>query len=213
MRTMLGLVLVAASMTVGIVEPSTRAASRGDTVEEIRRALLQLPYYGVFDFLAFGYDDETVTLAGYAYRATLKRHAEQAVRRVAGVDAVNNRVEALPVSFVDDDLRWRAYYAIYRDAFLSQYAPGGGELWGRRSPSRDPGPMTGGPGRFLGLEPAGDYPVHIIVKGGRILLLGAVASERDRTIAATRAREVPGAFDIDNQLEVDRTDARRTTRP
>jgi hypothetical protein len=34
------------------------------SVEEIRKELLQLPYYGVFDFLAFSYDKGTVTLTG-----------------------------------------------------------------------------------------------------------------------------------------------------
>jgi hypothetical protein len=96
------------------------------TIEDIRHELLQLPYYSVFDFLAFSYDKGTVTLVGYAYRPALKADAERAVNRVAGVDTVKNQIEELPVSFNDDELRWRAYYAIYRDPFLSRYAPGGG---------------------------------------------------------------------------------------
>jgi hypothetical protein len=45
---------------------------------------------------------------------------------------VIDKIEQLPVSQFDDDLRWKAYYAIYRDPFLSRYAPGGGLLWGHR---------------------------------------------------------------------------------
>jgi hypothetical protein len=53
-------------------------------------------------------------------------------RRASGVDEVIDKIEQLPVSQFDDDLRWKAYYAIYRDPFLSRYAPGGGLLWGHR---------------------------------------------------------------------------------
>jgi hyperosmotically inducible periplasmic protein len=76
--------------------------------KEIRSELLKLPYYGVFDFLAFSYDKGTVTLQGYAYRPSLKSDAERAVRRVAGVDAVKDQIEDLPVSFSDDELRRNA---------------------------------------------------------------------------------------------------------
>src|SRR5262245_18941417 len=97
-----------------------------NTIEEVRKELMQLPYYGVFDFLAFSYSKGTVTLAGYAYHPTLKKDAERAVKRASGVDEVGNKIEELPVSLNDDELRWKTYYAIYRDPFLSRYAPGGG---------------------------------------------------------------------------------------
>jgi BON domain-containing protein len=173
------------------------------TVGEIRHELLQLPYYGVFDFLAFKYDKGTVDLMGYAYRPTLKSDAERAVKRVPGVDIVNDQVEELPVSMNDDNLRWQAYYAIYRDPFLSRYAPGGGMLWGHRHPFAGIGPFALGPSRFPGTEPAGDYPIHIIVKQGRITLLGVVDSEGDKTTAGMKARGVPLSFGVDNELTVD----------
>ena len=62
---------------------------------------------------------------------------------------------------------------------------------------------------FPGMEPAGDYPIHIIVKNGRVTLLGVVDNESDKTIAGMKAREVPGSFAIDNQLMVER-DAKST---
>ena len=172
------------------------------TTNEIRDELLQLPYYGVFDFLSFKYENGTVTLMGYASRPSLKTDAERAVRRVAGVDTVNDQVEVLPVSMNDDNLRWQTYYAIYHDPFLSRYAPGGGLLWGHRHPFPDLF-MPLGPSRFAGTEPAGDYPIHIIVKGGRIMLLGVVDNESDKTVAGMRARGVPGSFGMDNELMVD----------
>src|SRR5258705_2983689 len=107
-------------------------ADEKSSVEAIRKELLQLPYYGVFDFLAFSYDKGTVTLMGYAYHSTLQEDAARAAKRASGVDQVINKIEELPVSQNDDDLRWKTYYAIYRDPFLSRYAPGGGLLWGHR---------------------------------------------------------------------------------
>jgi hypothetical protein len=163
------------------------------TNDDIRRALLRLPYYGVFDYLTYQYDKGTVTLSGYVYRATLKNDAVKAVKRVSRVDQVVDQIELLPVSQNDDRIRWSTFYRIYGDAFLSRYAPGGG-LAGRR---------FYGPGYF-GSEPFGYYPIHIVVKRGRTMLLGVVDSESDRTAAGFRAREVPLTFGVENELLVAR---------
>jgi BON domain-containing protein len=179
-------------------------ARANHTVEDIRAALLKLPYYGVFDSLAFGYDEEgTVTLVGYAYHPTLKTDAERAVKRVAGVDEVRNTIEVLPVSQSDDELRWATYYAIYSDPFLSKYAPGAAMLWGHRHPFAS-GWHVFDNGPFPGMEPAGDYPIQIIVKSGKIMLLGVVDNEADKTVAGLRAGSVPGSFGVENDLIVEK---------
>jgi hyperosmotically inducible periplasmic protein len=199
-------VRVAAAL-VGLVFVLAGAPLRADeksSVEEIRKELLQLPYYGVFDFLAFKYDKGTVTLMGYAYHSTLKHDAARGAKRASGVDQVIDQIEELPVSQFDDELRWRTYYAIYRDPFLSRYAPGGGLLWGHRHPFGGGfHPMSSG--RFPGTEPLGDYPLHIIVKNGKITLLGVVDTEGDKTVAGLRAREVPGSFGVENELVVEQS--------
>jgi hyperosmotically inducible protein len=177
-------------------------------IEEIRKELLQLPYYGVFDFIAFGYAKGTVTLVGYAYHPGLKVDAERAAKRAHGVDQVVNKLEELPPSVADDELRWKTYYAIYRDPFLMRYAPGGGMLWGYRlNPGRFH-PL--GPGMFPGMEPAGDYPIHIIVKNLRVTLLGVVDNESDKTLAFMKARQVPGSLDVKNELMVEGKNAKST---
>ena len=179
-------------------------ASERATIEAIRDALLRLPYYGVFDFLAFTYEKGVVTLSGYDYRGSLKADAERAVKRVSGVDEVGNNIEILPLGAHDDELRWRAFYAIYSDPFLSRYAPGGGVLWGHRHRVRpDMWTRFGRRSMFPGTQPVGDYPISIIVKGGRITLLGLVDSEADKRMAGFRATEVPGSFAVDNQLMVE----------
>jgi len=184
-------------------------ADEKSSVEQIRKELLQLPYYSVFDFLAFSYDKGTVTLMGYAYHSTLKHDAARATKRASGVDQVIDKIEELPVSQFDDELRWRTYYAIYRDPFLSRYAPGGGMLWGHRHPFGG-GFHAMSLGRFPGMEPLGDYPLHIIVKHGKITLLGVVDTEGDKTVAGMRAREVPGSFGVENELVVEKSHPKST---
>src|SRR6476659_759637 len=192
-----------------LLNPSARVMVQADTkqsIEDIRKELLQLPYYSVFDFLALSYDRGTVVVGGYAYALGLKKDAERAIKRASGVDTVVNKIEELPPNQNDDQIRWTTYYKIYRDPFLSRYAPGGGLLWGHRHAFGGPFSAYGGP--FPGMEPAGDYPIHIIVQNGRVMLLGVVDSENDKTVAGLRAREVPGTFDVDNQLVVEKSDRR-----
>ena len=207
-HTRLATALLGFTLLLSVAWPAAGADPKS-TIDDIRKELMKLPYYGVFDFLAFNYEKGTVTLVGYAYRPTLKKDAVRAVKRVAGVDEVIDKVEELPVSQNDDDIRWAAYYKIYRDPFLSRYAPGGGALWGHRHP------FTGGlhpmsPAQFPGMEPIGDYPIHIVVKGGRIMLFGVVDNESDKTVAGLRAREVPGAFGVDNFLVVEKSEPKST---
>ena len=54
------------------------------------------------------------------------------------------------------------------------------------------------------MQPVGVYPIHIVVKNGRTMLLGAVNSAADRQLAEVRAREVSGVFEVENSLIVER---------
>ena len=205
MHKLAGIVFAVAVFLNAGARVTVRADAKS-SVEQVRKELLQLPYYSVFDFLAFSYDRGTVVVGGYAYALGLKKDAERAIKRASGVDIVLNKIEELPPNQFDDQIRWATYYKIYRDPFLSRYAPGGGLLWGHRHAFG--GPFSPYGGAFPGMEPAGDYPIHIIVQNGRVMLLGVVDNENDKTVAGLRAREVPGTFDVDNQLVVERSDRR-----
>jgi len=184
--------VVAAALLVGATAVS--AQSRTDPIADIEQAILRLPYYGPFDAISVSYEKGTVTLGGYAYALGLIKDAERAVKRVSGVDTVVNKIEALPASLNDDELRWRTFYAIYTNAFLSRYAPGAGMLWGHPGGARR--------AMLMGLQPIGTYPIHIIVQNGRIRLVGEVDTEADKTMANMEARGVPGSFAVENQLTV-----------
>lgn len=205
--------VAAALIGVAFVLTTARPVLYADaksSVEEIRKELMQLPYYSVFDYLAFSYDKGTVTLMGYAYHVGLKQDAVRAAKRASGVDQVVDKIEELPASQTDDELRWKTYYAIYRDPFLSRYAPGGGLLWGHRHPFG--GGFHGGLAgtRFPGMEPLGDFPIHVIVKNGKMTLMGVVDNESDKTVAGMRAREVPGSFGVENELVVEKAPPKST---
>src|SRR5204863_609347 len=120
---------------------------------EVRHELVMLPYYGVFDNLAFRVDGDRITLLGQVTRPTLKHDAEAAVRDVEGVREVDNQIEVLPLSPNDDRIRMAAYRAIYGQPGLDRYA------------------MQAVP------------PIHIIVRNGNLTLEGVVSNEGDRNLA------------------------------
>ena len=163
------------------------------TIEDIQKALGRLPYYGVFDFLTLQYERGTVTLSGFVYSPSLKQDVIRATKRVARVDDVVDQIGELPASPNDDRIRWQTFDLIYRDSALSRYAAGGG----LSSFDHDVNAQ-----RYFGTQPFGSYAIHIVVKGGRTLLVGVVDSEIDKRIAGVRANEVPGTFGVDNQLVV-----------
>ena len=174
--------------------PGAQSVSQRQQQFDIENELERLPTYGVFDFIGFDYDRGKVTLVGQAYQGGLKSHAANAVKRVAGVDEVDNKIELLPASMSDDRIRWATFYNIYGDGSLSRYSPGG-EM-GARYELRQAR-------RFPGMQPFGNYPIHIIVKNGRTTLMGFVGNEMDRRLAEIRAREVSGVFAVENELVVD----------
>jgi hypothetical protein len=179
----------------GVTRASAQNVTPEETVRSVRRMLERLPYYGVFDFIVFRVDGGTVYLAGYSFEGRLRKDAETATKRASGVNEVANKIEVLPASQNDDRIRWETFYRIYTDDFLSRYAPGG-EL-GVLQELRDER-------HFPGMQPVGIYPIHIVVKNGRTMLLGVVDSAADRQIAEARAREVSGVFEVENSLTVAR---------
>ena len=168
-----------------------QSVSPEDTARSVRQVLERLPYYGVFDYIVFRVDRGVVYLAGYSSEGRLKADAEMAVKRASGVVEVANKIEVLPASQNDDRIRWATFYRVYTDDFLSRYAPGG--VYEVLREVRDER-------RFPGMQPVGRYPIHIVVKGGRTMLLGVVDNATDRQIAEVRAREASGVFEVENSL-------------
>jgi hyperosmotically inducible periplasmic protein len=148
------------------------AKSEERITREVRNELLMLPYFGVFDFIAYKVDGSTVTLLGQVVRPVLKSDAENSVKRIEGVERVDNQIEVLPPSSMDDRIRLQLFHAIYGFPSLEKYA--------------------------LGVQ----KPIRIIVKNGHVTLEGVVDNQADKDLANIRAKSVPGTFSVDNNLQV-----------
>ena len=90
--------------------------------KEVRHVLVMLPYYSVFDNLAYRVNGYRVELFGQVVRPTMRSDAEAVVKNIEGVEQVVNKIEVLPTSLMDDRSRTALYRAIYGDAVLSRYA-------------------------------------------------------------------------------------------
>src|SRR5512142_1662447 len=168
----LAIALCAVALVAGAQDRNYQGANRSVTpgmrggqdriTREVRHELVMLPYYGVFDNLAYRVDGRTVTLLGQVTRPTLKSDAEHAVKDIEGVERVNNEIQVLPLSPMDDRIRMAEYRAIYGQPGLDRYA--------------------------LQAVP----PIHIIVNNGRVTLEGVVANQADKDMAGVRANGVNG---------------------
>ena len=166
----------AASPAAGVPQENKHQRSeekyRARLAKEVRHELVMLPWYSLFDNLAFQVDGDKVTLFGQVTRPTLKSDAENVVKSIEGVATVVNKIEVLPLSPMDDQLRRALYRAIYGDPTLNKYS------WSSVA------------------------SIHIIVKNGHVMLEGVVDNESDKNVAEIRAKGVPNVFSVTNNLKV-----------
>ena len=166
------LVLALASAALGRQAAAPSAAATARITKEVRHELLMLPYFSVFDNLSYKVDGYNVTLMGQVTRPTLKSDAENVVKRIEGVEHVDNQIEVLPLSPNDDRIRRAVYRAIYGYPALQKYA--------------------------MGVQ----QPIRIIVKNGNVTLEGVVDNDADKNIANVRANGVSEVFSVKNNLQV-----------
>lgn len=171
-KAMMVLAIAGCLLPVQAAEKHDKGVGPDRISREVRHELVTLPFYTVFDDLAYKVDGGTVTLYGFVTRPTLKSDAEHAVRNIEGVENVINNIEVLPVSPNDDRIRRAVYHAIYSQPGLDMYS--------------------------LRAVPT----IHIIVKNGNVTLTGAVGNQGDRQRAEIAAKGVPGVFSVTNNLQV-----------
>jgi hyperosmotically inducible protein len=163
-----------ASLSAAQTEQAHRGARNNDEYlkREVRHELTMVPWYSVFDILKYSVNGDEVTLTGAVVQPTLKSDAINAVKHIEGVEKVNDQIEVLPPSPMDDEIRRAEYRAIYSQGTLSRY--GLGSL----------------------------QSIHIIVKGGHVTLEGNVDNEADKNAAGIYANGVPNVFSVTNNLVV-----------
>lgn len=167
-----------------VADVRNRIAVRTESVTDTQlaarlgRKLAYDPYSGygryssgpLFNHLTLSVRNGVVILGGEVRNESARDYAQSVTENEKGVQGVENRIRVLPTSIFDDDIRARAARAIYGDPVLRRYAI-------------DPG-----------------APIRIVVEHGHITLYGVVANRLDSQVAEIRAREVPGAFSVENRL-------------
>jgi len=173
MKTLLALaVSLVLALSVAAQDQNSPAYQR--LVKEVRHELVMLPYLGVFDNLTFRIDGATVTLMGQVTRPTLKSDAENVVKRIEGVERVDNQIEVLPLSPNDDRIRRAVYTALVRRPQLQRYFQ------------------------------QAIAPIRIIVKNGNVTLEGIVANKTDADVANITVKGVSGVFNVTNNLKTEK---------
>ncbi len=141
---------------------------------QVYKEIITLPYFGVFDNIAYKVDGDTVTLYGKVVQPTTKSSAGKVVERIAGVEEVINNIEVLPLSNFDDSIRLRTLRTLQNGGSLGRY--------------------------FASIKPS----IKIIVERGNITLEGFVANRGDYNLANVLANGVSGAFSVNNHLIVEK---------
>lgn len=149
-------------------QPQSNDPVENKIAKEVRHELLMLPYYSLFDDLEYSVQGRTVTLSGSvtSEHAVTKSDAENAMKRIEGVDQVNNNIQILPPSPMDEQARLKVYRSLANTGSLSRY------FW-QAAPS-----------------------IHVIVDNQRVTLKGFVNNEMDKNLATMAAKQVPDVFQV-----------------
>jgi hyperosmotically inducible protein len=143
-----------------LVALSTSALAQTENLQifrDVQKQVLQYPHFTIFDSVNAEIDNGVVTLTGKVTMPFKRDEIERRVSRLAGIQKVNNRIEVLPVSQFDDQLRYGIARAIYSNP------------------------------AFYGFGSMVNPPIHIIVERGRVTLEGVVHSNVDRMLARSIA--------------------------
>ena len=177
LTTGLSLPLVAAEKEKKVKrQDATAQQSRGPESRlerQIRKEIVTLPFYSVWDNITYQVNGDEVTLMGSVYRPSMKTSVENVVKDVEGVRTIKNEIEVQPTSPNDDRIRRAVYQAIYGNTALQDYQ--------------------------LRAVP----PIHIIVNNGNVTLEGVVQNEMDKNVAGMQANGVSGVFKVTNNLRTE----------
>ena len=167
--------VVALSLVTANAQSFATPSNNKRTIEDqVRKKILMLPRYEIFDAIKYDVNGDTVTLSGKVRNATNRKDAERSVAKIPGVRQVVNHIDILPVGGFDESIRARLYYTLANSGGLSQY------LW-TNAPS-----------------------VRLIVDRGHVTLEGYVARRGDYNSMNILANGVSGVFSVTNNLIVDR---------
>lgn len=154
----LGIFLMSTALMLG-ASKSAKPAAGGDAAvgNELRREIVASGHYTVFDDLAYRVTNGQVSLTGVVTDASKKAAIEKLAHSIPGVHSVNDNIQVLSGSLIDNQLRAQAARAIYSSPAFDHYAY------------------------------EGQKPVRIIVDHDHITLEGVVQSQFEKDIAGVNA--------------------------
>ena len=146
--------------TLLLLVASTPAFAQKENLQifrDVQREVLRYPHFTIFDSVNAQIDNGIVVLTGKVTMPYKRDDIARRVNRLTGITEVENRIEVLPASQFDDELRYRIARAIYSNPHFARY-----------------GSMV-------------NPPIHIIVERGRVTLEGVVNSDVERMLARSIA--------------------------
>jgi BON domain len=111
----------------------------------------------IFDSISASVDSGRVVLSGWVTMPYKRDDIEKRAAKVAGVLLIDNKIEVLPVSQFDDELRFRIARAIYSNSSFWNYAS------------------------------MANPPIRVVVNRGHVALEGVVQSNVERMLARSLA--------------------------
>jgi hyperosmotically inducible periplasmic protein len=146
------------ALVVGIASAAS-AQERKDLqiFRDISDQVNRYTQFTIFDNIEASVTDGRVVLDGWVTMPFKKNDIERRVRKVEGVTAIENKLNVLPVSQFDDELRFRIARAIYGNSAFWNYAA------------------------------MANPPIHIVVNHGHVTLAGVVHSNVERMLARSLA--------------------------
>jgi len=164
--------IFSALLTMGLAS-SAFAADRSDLqiFNDVSKKVNRYSYFTIFDSVHANIHNGVVKLTGKVTMPYKASDIEKRVAEVEGVKQVVNKIETLPVSQFDNDLRLRIARALYANPALQMYG--------------------------LGPNPS----IHVIVERGHVTLDGVVNNDSDRLIAMSVARGFGSFGAVKNDLK------------
>lgn len=157
---MLAKLMTAVVVALLISAPAGAAESENlQLFRDVQRQVLRYPHFTIFDSVHANVDNGHVTLVGKVTMPYKKSDLEKRVAKLAAVTSIDNKIEVLPVSQFDNQLRFSIARAIYSNHNFRPFAS-----------------MV-------------NPPIHIIVDRNRVTLTGLVRSETDRRLAQALANQ------------------------
>jgi hyperosmotically inducible protein len=149
--------VAAALVLLAVSTPAFAQKDNLQTFRAVQREVLRYPHFTIFDSVNAQVENGVVTLTGKVTMPYKRSEIERRVSRLTGIGEVHNRIEVLPVSQFDDQLRYTIARAIYSNP------------------------------HFVGYGSQVNPPIHIIVDRGRVTLEGVVNNNVDRMLARSIA--------------------------